>query len=289
MRVLAEFPASTLSLLLLSSLTISTSATAQPYSAPERLHFNPDSQSPSSYSPGQIFRRAGGQKYECNPGTFSCRDIGFAQLCCNDGETCHRIDDIGFGSVGCCPKDTTCTGNLSGCGDDKVSCLKTIGGGCCNKGSMCTRYGCIVDPALGEEIGTEAEPSMAPTGAGIGAGGAGVMTETVVPTKTVTVEGNEETSLCDEGYRACAVAAGGGCCPEGYECGIKSCPAKVTLVATVVDGVLVTQVLQMPAETKRSQNVFVPVTGSDVGGVRVGWGVLMTVLVGMVVGGAWVL
>lgn len=212
---------------------------------------------------------------------------------CSVGETCQKIDDIGYGDVGCCPAGSTCTGNLSGCGDDKISCLRSVGGGCCNKGSMCTRRGCIVDPALGAKIESEGSASIAPTGAGLGAViGVTVGTETPSPTIPARRPISTETSLCDDGWRACAAAAGGGCCPQDYNCGVRNCPAKRMLVTQMVDGVAATLTVQMSPVPKRSQNVFIPITPAEAVGMRasdVRWLLTVPVVLGMAIGGVLVL
>lgn len=43
------------------------------------------------------------QNFECAAGTYSCEAIGVPGSCCSLNEVCERIEDIGYGNVGCCP------------------------------------------------------------------------------------------------------------------------------------------------------------------------------------------
>lgn len=52
-----------------------------------------------SYAYGRLFKR---QNFQCAIGTHACTNIGRSQSCCNNNEQCFKIQDTGFGDVGCC-------------------------------------------------------------------------------------------------------------------------------------------------------------------------------------------
>jgi len=52
-----------------------------------------------SYAYGGLFKR---QNFQCAVGTHACTNIGHPQSCCDNNEQCFKIEDTGFGDVGCC-------------------------------------------------------------------------------------------------------------------------------------------------------------------------------------------
>ncbi|KAF2021467.1 hypothetical protein BU24DRAFT_457446 [Aaosphaeria arxii CBS 175.79] len=156
--------------------------------------------------------------FQCPSGTTSCSSIGEPNSCCGTDDTCMRVDDTGFGSVGCCPKGQTCAGSIS-C-DEKngySSCPDSPNGGCCLPGYSCQDVGCV---AAGTSI-TFVQPSTStprPTSTAV----------VVVPTTPSPTPTPSSTSsyTCSSGWFSCPVSLGGGCCQNGRECATgASCPA----------------------------------------------------------------
>ncbi|PWW78631.1 hypothetical protein C7212DRAFT_274982 [Tuber magnatum] len=158
-----------------------------------------------SYAYGGLFKR---QNFQCAIGTHACANIGRPQSCCNNDEQCFKIQDTGFGDVGCCVNGRTCSGDLKGCGDDKKTCSSREGGGCCTEGYNCSAQGCV--PAEGQVVSSASAPT--------------------------TTSRTGSASSCSSGYYACPTNLAGGCCPSGRLCGVSDCPSQTTTGTPVASG-----------------------------------------------------
>ncbi|KAG0641718.1 hypothetical protein HOY80DRAFT_918648 [Tuber brumale] len=158
-----------------------------------------------SYAYGGLFKR---QSFQCAIGTHACTNIGRSQSCCNNNEQCFKIEDTGFGDVGCCVNGQTCSGNLKGCGDDKKTCSSREGGGCCTEGYNCSAQGCV--PAAGQVVSSAATPT--------------------------TKSSASPASSCSSGFYACPSNLAGGCCPSGRLCGVSDCPEQTITGTPVASG-----------------------------------------------------
>ncbi|KAI5778289.1 hypothetical protein EDC01DRAFT_712929 [Geopyxis carbonaria] len=176
-------------------------------------------------------------KPTCTSGFYAC-PTNVAGGCCPSGRLCGVSD---------CPAPAP-TASL-GCPAGYNTCASEFSGGCCRAGRGCGVTDC---PALDAPI-TSAAAGATPTQAI--QGGAG--------------------GLCPTGWNPCAVAAGGGCCPNGYECGIANCPAR-----TLVGGGVTTT---LPATEKQPQATFF-VNSNDAAGKRRWVEKRVVVVVGVVAG-----
>ncbi|RDW62695.1 hypothetical protein BP5796_10997 [Coleophoma crateriformis] len=173
----------------------------------------------------QLQRRA----YECPGGTASCSSIGYPNSCCATGETCYQIPDTGLGSVACCAAGSTCGDNVSTCAAGYTSCGSELGGGCCIPGYVCAGVGCT--PSAVTVAATQTITAVHTTSSGRSVSTStviiittsGVVTITATQT-TETYTGLQTTLACTNGYSACPVNQGGGCCLSGRICGSLSCP-----------------------------------------------------------------
>ena len=89
------------------------------------------------------------RSFQCPSGTNNCSSVGDPNICCATEETCVKIDDIGLGSVGCCPTGQKCGGSVSQCNASAgyTSCPGSSNGGCCIPNFSCEDIGCKYCPA----------------------------------------------------------------------------------------------------------------------------------------------
>jgi hypothetical protein len=88
--------------------------------------------------------------FTCPTGTDSCENIGAPNACCSIGESCFNItQDLGLGSVGCCPNGVSCGGSVTTCDSGNTPCLADgeengnyVHGGCCIPHYVCSGVGC---------------------------------------------------------------------------------------------------------------------------------------------------
>jgi hypothetical protein len=80
--------------------------------------------------------------FKCPTGTFSCTSINQPDSCCSNGDTCQLIQNMGSGTVGCCPQGQTCSGGIGPCASGYTGCPSSLGGGCCIPGYACVSGGC---------------------------------------------------------------------------------------------------------------------------------------------------
>ncbi|KAL3425808.1 GPI anchored protein [Phlyctema vagabunda] len=131
--------------------------------------------------------------YQCPTGTTDCSAIGFPNSCCTTGETCYEIQDTGFGGVGCC-----------------VGCIPGVV-------TIQTTQTIVATSSISSGLSLSTSTVVIVTTSG-------VVTITASPTTTDTFTGLQTTLACTNGYSACPVNAGGGCCLSGRICGSLSCP-----------------------------------------------------------------
>ncbi|EFE33298.1 GPI anchored protein, putative [Trichophyton benhamiae CBS 112371] len=97
------------------------------------------------------------------------------------------------------------------------ACSAVYGGGCCQTGRNCETTSCPVTASL-----TTVESN-------------GVTV--VIPVNTTPNSASATaTRRCADGWMSCPPNDGGGCCPNGYQCGEVSCTASATNIGTAVIG-----------------------------------------------------
>ncbi|EGE06735.1 GPI anchored protein [Trichophyton equinum CBS 127.97] len=97
------------------------------------------------------------------------------------------------------------------------ACSAVYGGGCCQTGRNCETTSCPVTASL-----TTVESN-------------GVTVVIPVNTTPNSVSATA-TRRCADGWMSCPPNDGGGCCPNGYQCGQVSCTASATNIGTAVIG-----------------------------------------------------
>lgn len=144
---------------------------------------------------GCIADSAAGVASTCSSGFYACPS-NVAGGCCPSGRLCGVTD---------CPAQTaTATASGDICPTGYYTCAPQYNGGCCR---------------IGRDCGITECPERAVTISAGGAGGAGGVLTMTAP------------ASCATGWQSCASSLGGGCCPNGYNCGTSNCPA-VTLGST---------------------------------------------------------
>lgn len=128
----------------------------------------------------------------------------------------------------------TCTGNLTGCGIDKKTCLSSQGGGCCTSDYECSPNGCIRSAAASVPANTCTSGFYAcPTHVAGGCCPSGRLCGVSdCPSATTTGTGAVVTpgDTCPTGYYTCAAQYNGGCCRIGRDCAITDCPERVMTI-----------------------------------------------------------
>jgi hypothetical protein len=84
------------------------------------------------------------RQFACPAGTSSCSSIGAPDVCCGTGSSCINVNNSpGVGSVGCCPRGSTCSGSIKcDTSNGYSSCPDAPNGGCCLPGFRCDGIGC---------------------------------------------------------------------------------------------------------------------------------------------------
>ncbi|KAH8155474.1 uncharacterized protein LAJ45_00484 [Morchella importuna] len=198
---------------------------------------------------GCIADSAAGVASTCSSGFYACPS-NVAGGCCPSGRLCGVTD---------CPTQTaTATASGDICPTGYYTCAPQYNGGCCRIGRDCGITECP-------------ERALTISAGGAGGGAGGVLTMTT-------------PASCASGWQSCASSLGGGCCPNGYNCGMTNCPA-VTLGSTafIISGSTVTTALVMPATAKAQPtdgaSIVIPNDGNRVQDVK-----KVFVVVGVVLG-----
>jgi hypothetical protein len=63
----------------------------------------------------------------------------------------------------------------------------------------------------------------------------------------------QTNGACANGWSTCAQNVGGGCCPNGYDCGPNNCPAKTIVAIQTAGGVTVLETTTLAATAKIAQ------------------------------------
>lgn len=186
---------------------------------------------------GCIPDSASGAVTTCSSGFYACPS-NVAGGCCPSGRLCGVTD---------CPTQTATPTGTGGdtCPTGYYTCAPQYNGGCCR---------------IGRDCGITECPERALTISAGGAGGAGgVLTMTAL-------------ASCAAGWQSCASSLGGGCCPNGYNCGSTNCPAvTVGSTAYAISGSTVTTALVLPATNKAQPtgaSIAIPNEGPRVEGVQ---------------------
>ncbi|KAL7272662.1 hypothetical protein RUND412_004520 [Rhizina undulata] len=199
--------------------------------------YNPPQRKSLETSPAGILAILKRQTFVCASGSYACTSIGRSGSCCAQNEVCASITDIGYGDVGCCPNGQACTGNLSGCSADQVTCSSDLGGGCCISGTVCTSNGCVAESVTPSSTSNDLSKSTAticssghyscPSNLAGGCCPSGRLCGVSdCPSPTVTEAPNVIGDTCPTGYYTCAPQYNGGCCRIGRDCGITNCPLR---------------------------------------------------------------
>ncbi|KAK2879390.1 hypothetical protein FQN49_000933 [Arthroderma sp. PD_2] len=118
------------------------------------------------------------------------------------------------------------------------ACIAVYGGGCCQTGRDCQTTSCPITASL-----TTVESD------GI---------TVVIPAESVPNSASATPSRrCADGWMSCAPSDGGGCCPNGYDCGQVSCTASATGVGTAAVG----KVQPENAANRETPMIYAWVTG----------------------------
>jgi progranulin len=129
---------------------------------------------------------------------------------CGPGQQCPAYSTSGSYAPPARPTDDVTTTTFSsisgvGCPTGFYACSAYYEGGCCQIDRDCGKTSC---PTLASTTLVSNPPTIvAPTGSGI------------------TAPGSLLTGPCYQGWFTCAPADGGGCCQNGYTCGVYQCTA----------------------------------------------------------------
>jgi hypothetical protein len=84
--------------------------------------------------------------FSCPTNSTPCASLNRTDICCGSGETCYIGDDLGCGTIGCCPANQTCSGPVQCCntaaGYSNCSDVAGSNGGCCIPNFSCYSTGC---------------------------------------------------------------------------------------------------------------------------------------------------
>lgn len=117
-----------------------------PLQAPLSLHSVESRVWRGNRMPRAILEKLSKRDFKCPGNTFSCSSINRPNSCCQTGESCQSIADVGLGDVGCCAQGQTCSQQVSSCQQGYKSCPGSSGGGCCIPGYECVDVGCETTP-----------------------------------------------------------------------------------------------------------------------------------------------
>lgn len=117
-----------------------------PLQAPLRFHSVESRKGRGNRMPRATLEKLNRRDFKCPGNTFSCTSINRPNSCCQIGESCQSIADVGLGDVGCCAQGQTCSQQVSSCQQGYKSCPGSSGGGCCIPGYECDDVGCKTIP-----------------------------------------------------------------------------------------------------------------------------------------------